>query len=511
MSRKKEWLLFLLLTLLLLIVRLPSLDEPLDNDSAANAFFARQIIRGEPLYGKFHPTHHLPGIYYTFAAAFKLFGDSPITLKLFLFPWLLLCAWLTYRIGRLYLNDLSGVLGAIFFILISSQVSTKGTTVEMEQFANLPLTAGVFLTIILVRNRTPAWKYIWVGVIGAICMLYKINFVAPLAVAGTAILALAWMERNKSIFWKSAFPPLAWLFLGFIIPVAAVGYYFASLGLWDRFMLIFRLGFGYTLNENSMFPALPPPFGFPLVWMTVSNAALLVFGLIGVYRCIRHSFPLQDTESLTNFMLSLWFIVSFAEAGLRGGGWEHYVLLVVPPLSLLGAYEISVAYERWQKQGSEQKARIGAGLMIAMVVLIFVALDFNFYSHYVAYKLEHISRDDFILGYKGTSGTGPQALNAEKIGYYLQAHTKPNDLIYLVTPFVQSYYYADRNPPVDVIWPVYLLATGPGERIFNPRVQYIVYDPGREGRPPWLTDGLKRYFYLETVFGDQEIYHRISR
>jgi len=511
MNKKQNWMFLFLLTIFIVIVRLPGLDEPLDNDSGANAFFSRQMLRGEILYDKYHPTHHLPGIYYTFVAAFKLFGDTPIAPKLFLLPWMLLCAWLVYRMGQLYLNDLSGILGAVFFILVSSQVSMKGTTAEMEQFANLPLTAGVFLSISLLRSRAQAWKYIWVGLIGAICMLYKVTFIAPLAVVGLAIFAMAWMERGKITFLKTVLPPLAWMFIGFVIPVAAVGYYFASLGLWERFILVFRIGFAYVQTSNSMFPYLPPPFGFPLVWMAVSNVALLMFGLIGVYRCARHSFPFHGIEPLTNFMLSLWFVISFAEAGLRGGGWEHYALLVVPPLSLMGAYEISVAYKRWKIQGSEKKARIGASIMTALIVLIFVVLDYDFYSHYVAYKLGSISRDDFILGYTGTSGTGPHALNAEKIGYYIQAHTTPDDLIYLATPYVQSYYYADRNPPVDMIWPVYLFVTGSGERIFDPRVQYIVFDPEKEGRPRWLIDGLKRYFYLETMFGDQEIYHRISQ
>lgn len=73
-----------------------------------------------------------------------------------------------------------------------------------------------------------------------------------------------------------------------------------------------------------------------------------MFGLAGVYQCARYSFPLESAENLTNFMITLWFIVSFAEAGLRHGGLEHYALLVVPPLSLIGAYQISVAYEHWK-------------------------------------------------------------------------------------------------------------------------------------------------------------------
>jgi hypothetical protein len=102
MSKKQGWLTFLSLVILIVIIRLPSLEEPLDNDSGAAAFHARQMLRGEPLYGNFHPTHHLPGIFYTFKIAFELFGDNQIAPKLILLFWFIACAWLLYLLGRSY-------------------------------------------------------------------------------------------------------------------------------------------------------------------------------------------------------------------------------------------------------------------------------------------------------------------------------------------------------------------------------------------------------------------------
>jgi hypothetical protein len=325
MYKKQDWILFIILTLLLIITRLPALDEPLDNDSGSVAFFARQMLRGETLYDKFHPTHHLPGIYYTFELAFRLFGDNPIAPKLFLFPWALACAWLIFYMGRSFMDDLSGFVGAIFFILVSSQVLMKGTTVEMEHFANLPLTAGIFLTIVFLQKKVPAWQFIWVGLAGALCILYKIIFIAPLAVAGISILAMAWLERGQINSWRTAFSRLAWMSVGLVIPLAFVGAYFASLGLWDRFLLVFRLGFGY-IQDSGMFSWLPSPFGFPIFWMGVNNAALLIIGLFGTYRCIKRSVPLRGIDNLTHFALVLWLIVSLMQAGyvVAAGNTMHF-------------------------------------------------------------------------------------------------------------------------------------------------------------------------------------------
>ncbi len=514
MNKHRDWVLLLILTLLVLVTRLPSLAEPLDNDSGANAFFARQMLRGEILYDKFHPVHHLPGIYYTYEAAFKLFGDTPVAPKLFLIPWALACAWLVFWIGSSFFDRLSGIVGSIFFILVSSQILLKGTTVETEHFANLPLTAGVYLAIVLLRKKAPAWQFIWVGFVGAVCILYKITFIAPLAVAGISILIEAWLERNQTKPWKTAFLRLVWMSSGLLIPLAAVAAYFASQGLWDRLLLVFKIGFGYV-EGGGMLSWLPPPFGFPLFWMGVNNAALLIFGLLGTYRCARRAIPLRNNEQLTDLMLVLWLIVSFAEAGLRWGGWHHYALLVVPPLALMAAFEITAAYERWRVKGSARQASLGMGMMIASVVLIFGMMNYAFYSNYIAYKLGRISYEDFIYGYTdaptATAAVGATALKAEIIGKYLQAHTNPDDLIYLATESVQAYYYADRNPPVDILWPDFLLVTGPAERIFDPRTKYIVLDsPERMEHPQWLMEGLHRDYDLETIIGGHEIYRRYS-
>ncbi len=43
-------------------------------------------------------------------------------------------------------------------------------------------------------------------------------------------------------------------------------------------------------------------------------------------------------------------------------------------------------------------------------------------------------------------------------------------------------FHDNKHSPAFVAWPVYLFVTGFGERIFDPRVQYIVFDPEKEGR-----------------------------
>lgn len=505
MYKQQKWPLLIAFALLLILVRYPSFEIPLDTDSSANAFLARQMLRGESLYGKFHPGHHLPGIYYTFELAFRLFGDNDLAPKLLLIPWALACAWLIYLMGRSFFDEQIGFLGAIFFILVSSQEWVTGLTVEMEHFANLPLIAGVLLNIVLIRTRAPAWQYVWIGILGAISILYKVTFVAPLMAAGLSILALAWIQRHAPGVWKTMFLQLIWLTTGLMLSLAFVAGYFASLGLWERFTLVFRFGSIYFNNPDLMGASwLPRPFGFPLFWMSLNNIALLIFGLIGAYRLTRRALPMQNTGHLTDFVLVLWLVASLALAGLRGGGFAHYLLPVIPPLALMAAIEISMAHERWKTTTANKNfATLGAGFFVSLIVINFILGNNDIYSQYAAYRLDRISYDNFLRN----SSEGGYASQA--VAKYVKAHTDPNDFVYAWSIYMDLFYYADRLPPIDILWPSFVSATGSPERIFDPNTKYIVLDkPERYKRPQWLMDGLAANYFLETTVEGWEIYRR---
>ncbi|HXD11410.1 MAG TPA: hypothetical protein VN653_15195 [Anaerolineales bacterium] len=498
MPKKTLLINFIIFALLVLVLRLPSLALLLDTDSSANAFFARQMLRGEILYDKFHPDHHLPGIHYTFLLAFKLFGDNPIAPQLLLLFFAFASTWLVFLMGRRFYNDLSGALGAFFFALGSSQIYLAGMTAEREHFANLPLIATIFLFLILLRRNAPAIQFAWIGALGAICILYKIIFIGPLAAVGISLLIVAWLERGQAGSVKKFFFRLGSTVIGFILPLIFVGGYFASMGLWQRVMLMFTLGFKYV-NESILIEKLvfPKPFGFPLFVIAMNNIALLVFGLIGTYRLIRRAIPLHTMQNLTDITLALWVIISFALAGIRGGGFVHYPLIVIPPLALMGGVEISLAYQRWQLASSKKLAFLGAGIMTGLIVINFFWRNYDLYREYIP----HAARQE-------SSYLSLQERQLAIIDH-IKLHTTPADFIYVWSVNLEPYYYADRLPPIDIIAPLYISVTGPPERIFTARTKYIIVDDAKIFfRPQWLIEGLKQSYYLETVIDGTEIYRR---
>lgn len=495
-SKKTTLAYFSAFALLTFLSRLPSLNLLLDTDSSVNAFFARQMLRGETLYDKFHTAHHLPGIYYTNELAFRLFGDQPAAPKILMFGFILAGTWLLFLMGRAFFDDLTGSLGAFFYILGSSQHYLAGSTAEMEHFANLPMIASVYVFLVLLKRKSQPLQFFWVGALTALGILYKVIFIAPLAAIGVSLLLGAWLERKQDGSVKELTSRLAAMALGLALPLALTGAYFASLGLWDRLMLVFTLGFNYAGDQSLIVP-FPKPFGFPLFVLAMNNIVMLVLGLFGAFRLVRRSLPLRPTENPANLTLVLWLFFSLILAGFRGGGYQHYVLIVIPPLALTAASEISANYRNWRKTSPEKAARIGAGVLASLIVVNFLWRNYNLYRIYIPDP--------------ATGKTGFQAEQAQlsELFGYIRSQTAPQDFIYVWSINLQMYYYADRLPPIDILWPSYVSATGAPERIFDPRTKYIVVDdPEIFARPAWLTQGLEQDYVLETTIDNLEFYRR---
>jgi len=362
----------------------------------------------------------------------------------------------------------------------------------------LPLIATMFLLLLLIRKNAPAIQFVWVGVLGAICILYKIIFIGSLAAGGIAILINAWLEKGDPGNRKTLLFRLGSMAIGLTLPLALVGGYYAAIGLWQRLMLGFTLGFNYV-SDSSMLVIFPKPFGFPLFMVAMNNIALLVFGLFGTYRLIRRAFPLRTLENLMDFTLALWLIISFALAGFRGGGFPHYPLITIPPLALLGAVEISLNYQHWRIKSSDKQAMFGAFIMIALIVLNFLWRNYDLYRLYLPNLLDQ--KESFQA----------QQVQQQAVFDYIRSHTTPDDFIYVWSINLQLYYYADRLPPIDMVGASYASTRGHPERIFIPRTKYIIVDDAKIfSRPQWLLDGLKQNYHLETVINQMEIYRRTT-
>jgi hypothetical protein len=490
------------------------LEQPFHNDCGAIAYHARLIVRGEPLYGTHHPAHHMPAVYYTYALAFLLFGDSVWAVKFLLLLWTIVTVYLLYRLGALLMDRATGLLAAIFYVILSAHVLLYGTTAEIEPFANLPRIAATLVLIRLIIRHAPAWKFVFVGVLSAVTFLFKAVYLSPVAMAGFVLLAKLWQTRATAGMWRATVMRALWIGVGFAAGLLPVVAYFGLLGLLPRFCLAFTMGQGYVNFRNTA--SVGPQYWlfYPLLGLAVNNAALLTFSLAGLLVVgiskLRRNHPVQNKQSSTAIYVAVWYILSFVEAGITRVFFRHYYLLIVPPWALLAAWLLLKIHRDVKNQvraANRFAATLFLTVLLAIALFISVRQNFDYYYHYARYKLGLETYQDFLLN--GWPSEGLHLVRVQELADYVKEHTSPTDHIYYWSGDVQIYYLADRRCPIDIIWPLYAEATGSYQRIFAPQTKYVIVGESNNiPRSDWLHTELAKKYRRETVIRDQEIYRR---
>ena len=510
---KCHWCLVLVL-LLTVMLRIPSLEYPFHNDSGANAYHARQITRGHPLYGTHHSQHQLPGIYYTYGLAFKLFGDSLWAIKSFLVLWTVLTVALVYRLGQITLGHLAGVCAALFYAMLSSHLYLFGITAQNELFANLPRTVAVLFLVKTLDREAQIWRWFMIGIWGAISFLFRAVYLSPMLLAGIIMVFLWWQGdrryRDGCLFCKRALG----LASGFILILLLVSVYFYSQGLFSRLLLVFKLGTQYV-GASGDSTTLLMRFVGPLLAFAFNNFVILLFGLLEIVALLKLGLNGGQRRLSSLFIKKMaivfWFFFAYLETCVSGHLHLHYYLLIVPPLVILAGGYLARFYYRISEQYTSEiwKVLLVVGSYITLMVGVSAAHNFDFYSHYIRYKLGVGRYEEFVS--EGSKLTGENLNKVQALADYVANRTEPDDLVYYWSNSTQFYYLADRRCAIDIIWPRYAEATGSYKRIFTPSTKYIILgeSPG-VARPDWLYDELAAHYKLEKVIWREGVYRRVD-
>ncbi len=494
---KKSIVEFFILALCVILLRAPSLIEPFDKDSSANAYGAWLIVQGEPLYGYYHPAHHLPAIYYIYALGFALFGNSLFAVKFLLLLWTIPTAYLLYRLAH-YFTPSARWLAPILFVLLTTDNTLQGNSAQIELFANLPRIGAILLLIYLVKHKKTDGQFGLLGLVGAICFLFKAVYLAPLALAGL----ISWLELGYS---RQFARRMAWLILGFGVGLCPVMVYFGSLGLLPRVVAIFTMGQAYVDSATPGFWAI---FFYPFLGLTFVNLPLLLMGLVGAWLIGRdRAMPLWQ-----RVIIPIWLLFSWLEAGFSRKPFMHYYLLLIPPLTLLTAYFI-VQLSEVKKNYPQLRPliTITLTLLLASIGLVYGYHNGNYLRHYVRYQLGQETYREFVL--HRWPFDGAMLVDIQDLATYVQAHSTPTDQIYIWDSGLQIYYLAQRRCPLHLIWPEFINTVAVQgssaevqARLLASTTKFILL--GFDNPPAWLTQGLAEHYQVVKVIGQRKLYQR---
>jgi len=230
----------------------------------------------------------------------------------------------------------------------------------------------------------------------------------------------------------------------------------------------------------------------------------LLLTLIGIISFIRILIHFQKTllekqeTGMYEFLLAVWLLTSIVAAGFSTFPYPHYVLLILPPISILCAYELPKLFERQPNFSLKMKSITLAVLSILVIGNVLLSAK-PYLQGYYLYRSGQISYREFI---KEDVWGGVMNLEAEDVAEYIRQNSSPDDKIFCWAIHANIYYMADRRSSSEFLWPSYSIVLSNPEHIFKKAPIFIVYDPRIGEMPGWLSKNIAQFYkYDRTING----------
>lgn len=416
-------------------VRVFFFELPMIHDEGGYALAARGWFEGT---GRLYDDLWISrpqGIFVVYGITMKTVGYGVAAFRAMAWIFVMFTIAAVWLFARRWTTPRTALLAVFVCTLLMGSPTLEGYTANAEVFAGMP---GAFAMFWLLRQAQSGWTrkgLIGIGILIGLSTLLKPSGVT-LWPAGLVFLALTtndpWRERAKRG---------GWLTLGLVIVGGITLLHGWYLGFGDffyaTFLYRFRLQSSFSVGVLHNLRAIG--------WMLINAAEFfLLIVLVWVFRLrlplvpvLAHA-PSSDgplwwlpewirrlrTNDPGGLILVLWITASAIGIFMGGDYWTHYLVLVVPPISLWLARAIdgiAHALVGWRKH-----------LAIAMFALLLV----------LPYGVALDGTDGIYQRLYRHPGYPAQ----NDVARYIRENTSPNQTIYVAFDQASIYYLADRNP-----------------------------------------------------------------
>jgi 4-amino-4-deoxy-L-arabinose transferase-like glycosyltransferase len=420
--------------LLSLATRIPFFNIPMIHDEGGYAYAARGWIEG---------TGHLyddlwisrpQGIFALYALVFEFLGTGAWALRFTAWIFGALTVIAVWMIGRRWTAPRIANLAAILSAILLSWPNFEGFTANAEVFMGMPAAFAALWLLRMSQREWSAWQLAGVGVLAGLSTLLKPSGIVTLFIAWAFIWLLDGSRRDR--LRRCSYVLAGISAVGLITLIH--GY---TLG-WDDFIYA-TVTYRLTLQSSATVSLLHHLRAIGS--LTYTSAALVgILLLIGIFRArlpmlrttaapvVIHT-PRRWTGFLSRFRLPhdeggllilLWIIGSIAGLAMGGDWWSHYMIQIVPPLTLWIAWNfdgIIRALRHWRRW-------LAVALMSVLVFLPYAIIVDGY--------------DSMLERLYGHPGYPAQA----EVARYVRENTDPDDTIYVAFDQAAIYYLADRKP-----------------------------------------------------------------
>ncbi len=429
--------LLLALTAALLIVRLPSLAQPMGPDQGLYAYVGDRILHGGLAYRDAFDQKP-PGIHYVYAGL-RALSPRDVVVPAADLAAAALGAALLWMIGARIAGPLAGGLSSALFLLLSDPSFARygGVRVraQCETFIALFVTAAVTL---VTASGTGAWGAFGGGVLLGAAFALKYN-------AGLyAVVVLFAVAVTRTLRVRD----VAWLAVGgLIVPLLLLAVFWRGGALDDLYQSTIRYNLLYSSETyTSRWDMVRYLAVFPIQHARVDGLWLL--GGLGCAFLLAAGFVRRAA-----WIPVLWVAAACAAIAINGSrNLPQYFVQAAPALALAAAIAITVALPAFPRV-----LRWAIVLLLAVGVWRvgddpFPKLARNVW-HDTGYVFGRIDRRTHLARYGGLREVDKySALDNLDLGTYLAAHARPDESVLVFGFSPGAYVYANRTSASRFFW-----------------------------------------------------------
>ncbi len=400
------------------VLLFPTIFWPFDYDQGTFAYGGWGVLHGLRPYLDFWDIKP-PNIFYTYAAAFTLFGDSVRAVRIFDYLNALLSLALLYVLATRLWKDfgwdrIAAIFASLAFV-VQYYIFGSWNTAQTETYS-IPLLLGAMLCVVpslpAGEEALPRTRALWAGILIGISFYFKFPNALFLLLAAVAI----WMfGREKQV------TAIVWLVAGFIVAIGLESLY---LGMNGELLPLWNL----TTSETASYVSSNYSGSFTVLrnlraslqaldglWVAAGILGLLVWGFLNKWRDARRATFRSIALALLGCVLAL--IVVQAE----NKGYTYHYGILLPWADLLIGAGIGSLLAILSKLDRIPVFLNALALGIVLVLGSFFWSSRNPLQGRVA-ELMHMAR-----GIKPVNGY----IAGDSIAEYVTRHTHSNDRIFI--------------------------------------------------------------------------------
>jgi hypothetical protein len=475
-SKRAELVLALSIGLLVIAIRAPLMDLPLERDEGGYAYIAWRMTLGETPYLDWFDQKP-PGIFAVYRVALSLADDTVVAIRALAAVFSAASSIALFYLVRALLGAGVGLMSALLLAFLSADPMIQGSIANTELFMLPGIVVAAWLVLRAIDSeKTPIAVSLAAGVSIGLAIAFKqvavLNVPFFLLVFGLRVNGpdrwrrfaafTGWMGIGVALVWG---PILAWLQLRGALGAAVGATFLHNLSYAGALPLARRL-------------ELLVSYGTPLLPSQGVAWALAALGLIGL-ACRRGRFPA--------LFLAGWAIVSAAGVSASGHYFPHYFQQLLPVIAALAGAAI------WTGRGGRKPSRWRVAVIgcLALGPLVLTALPFWTVSPATAIRWI----------YPHNSFADMPAIASE-----IESISESDDSVFLFATEPELLFYARRTSATRYIYLFPLFGPFPDARerqqgvideISSARPSVMVWLPNRmffsEGAPQLLTSWFRRF------------------